>query len=240
MTIRTGEARFPSTNYKTSQHCVAYLDFLGGTNIILHDDQNKHLNIINMIFDDALDESKMIAKAIFVKIFSDNILLALPTSDGDREQKIEKLINLVNNFVHQAADNGYLIRGAITEGDFFHNNIIVYGKALIEVVKMEEKDAIHPRVIVKKEIAELLPQYFYPCEDGWAMVNPYIFDNGAFDFINFRLTFLNQLKEHKNDDKIRSKIMWVINNFNAIGSAMRQVGSLRTLITREDIEKATK
>ena len=76
MTLRTGDARNPSTQYKTSQYGVAYLDFLGGTEIILHDDQNKHLNIINMIFEDALRESKMIAKDIFIKIFSDNILLA--------------------------------------------------------------------------------------------------------------------------------------------------------------------
>lgn len=76
------------------------------------------------------------------KIFLDNILLASPTNNGDREQKIGIIINLVSNFVHQAADNGYLIRGAITEGDFFHNDIIVYGNALIEVVKMEGKYAI--------------------------------------------------------------------------------------------------
>lgn len=238
MTIRTGDARFPSTNYKSSQHCVAYLDFLGGTNIILHDDQNKHLNIMNMIFDDALHESKMIAKEIFVKIFSDNILLALPTAYSDREQKIEKLINLVNNFVHQAADNGYLIRGAITEGDFFHNDIIVYGKALIEAVKMEEKDAIHPRVIVKKEIAELLPQYFYSCEDGWAMLNPYIWGIGSGDFPNFRCTFIEELKKNKKNEKNRQKIMWAINNFNAINNTMRNAGLLRSLITRADVEKA--
>lgn len=69
MTQRTGDARFPRTNYKTSRHCVAYLDILCGTDIILHDDQNKHLNIINMIFEDALVESKMFADDIFVKIF---------------------------------------------------------------------------------------------------------------------------------------------------------------------------
>ena len=97
MTKRTGDVRFPSTKYKTSQDCVAYLDFLGGTNIILHDDQDKHLNIINMIFEDALNESKMIINDIFVKIFSDNILLAIPTNDGDREQKIGNIINLVSS-----------------------------------------------------------------------------------------------------------------------------------------------
>lgn len=240
MTIRTGDARFPSTNYKTSQHCVAYLDFLGGTNIILHDDQNKHLNIINMIFDDALDESKMIAKAIFVKIFSDNILLALPTSDGDREQKIEKLINLVNNFVHQAADNGYLIRGAITEGDFFYNDIIVYGKALVDAVKMEEKFAIYPRIIVKKEVVKCFPQYFYPCADGWDAVNYSVFEMG-FDSVNLKHTLLSQLAATKADEKVKQKIMFAITDFNFTSSSWRKMGALgHEIITPKEIEGALK
>ena len=240
MTIRTGDARFPSTNYKTSQHCVAYLDFLGGTNIILHDDQNKHLNIMNMIFDDALHESKMIAKEIFVKIFSDNILLALPTAYSDREQKIEKLINLVNNFVHQAADNGYLIRGAITEGDFFYNDIIVYGKALVDAVKMEEKFAIYPRIIVKKEVVKCFPQYFYPCADGWDAVNYSGFEMG-FDSVNLKHTLLSQLAAKKADEKVKQKIMFAITDFNFTSSSWRKMGALgHEIITPKEIEGALK
>lgn len=240
MTIRTGDAKFPSTNYKTSQHCVAYLDFLGGANIILHDDQNKHLNIMNMIFDDALHESKMIAKEIFVKIFSDNILLALPTAYGDREQKIEKLINLVNNFVHQAADNGYLIRGAITEGDFFYNDIIVYGKALVDAVKMEEKFAIYPRIIVKKEVVKCFPQYFYPCADGWDAVNYSVFEMG-FDSVNLKHTLLSQLAAKKADEKVKQKIMFAITDFNFTSSSWRKMGALgHEIITPKEIEGALK
>lgn len=240
MTKRTGEARFPRTKYKTSLYCVAYLDFLGGTDIILHDDQNKHLNIINMIFEDALFEAKMLAKDIFVKIFSDNILLALPTDKGERAQKIEKLINLVSNFVHQAADNGYLIRGAITEGDFFHNDIIVYGKALVEAVGMEEKYAIYPRVIVKKEISQLLPQYFYSCADGWNAVNYSILNIGLAS-VTFKYTLLFQLTAKKSDEKVRQKIMWAIADFNSTSSAWRKMGAFsHKVITPKEIEDALK
>ncbi len=240
MTKRTGDARFLRPEYKTSQYCVAYLDFLGGTDIILHDDQNKHLNIINMIFEDALFEAKMLAKDIFVKIFSDNILVALPTDHGERVQKIEKLINLVSNFVHQAADNDYLIRGAITEGDFFHNDIIVYGKALVEAVGMEEKYAIYPRVIVKKEIAQLLPQYFYPCAAGWNSVNYSILDIG-FDSVTFKCTLLSQLTAKKSDEKVRQKIMLAIEDFNSTSSAWRKMGALsHEIITPKEIEFALK
>ncbi|WP_428044076.1 hypothetical protein [Candidatus Avelusimicrobium faecicola] len=240
MTQRTGDARFPRTNYKTSQHCIAYLDMLGGKNVICNDPQSEHLNKINMIFYDALEESKMFASDVFVKIFSDNILLAMPTDNDNRKQNIEKIIGLVNNIISEMADYGYLMRGAITEGDFFGNNIIAYGNGLVEAVLLEEEYAIYPRVIVQKEIAKLLPHYFYSCEDGWAMLNPYIFSIGSYDFINFRQTFLTKLKNNKANEKVRQKIMWAINNFNAINKAMRQVGALRSLITREELDKAIK
>lgn len=240
MTKRTGDARFPRTNYKTSRHCVAYLDFLGGTGIILHDDQNKHLNIINMIFEDAKQESQIFSQGAFVKIFSDNILLALPTDNDNREQNIKSIVNLISNFVHQAADNGYLIRGALTEGDFFHNDIIVYGKALVEAVEMEEKYAIYPRVIVKKEIARSIPQYFYPCGDGWNSINHSVFDVG-FDSTNFKYTLLSQLSAQKNNNKVRQKIMWAITDFNIIGNVMRRMGALSNdIITRQEIDNALK
>ena len=146
MTQRTGDARFPRTNYKTSQHCIAYLDMLGGKNVICNDPQSEHLNKINMIFYDALEESKMFASDVFVKIFSDNILLAMPTDNDNRKQNIEKIIGLVNNIISEMADYGYLMRGAITEGDFFGNNIIAYGNGLVEAVLLEEEYAIYPRV----------------------------------------------------------------------------------------------
>lgn len=240
MTQRTAGAMFPSTHYKTSRHCLAYLDILGGKSIICNDNTNKHLNTISMIFNDALEDSKLFARNVFIKMFSDNILLAIPTDNDQREHNITKIVNLVRSIIDEAADYGYLIRGAITEGDFFHNDIIVYGKALVEAVTMEEKYAIYPRVIVKKEIVALLPQYFYPCDDGWDILNLYIFCIGSGDFINFRQTFLTQLKNNKENEKIRQKIMWAINNFNTIGHIMRQVGSLRSLITCEEIENSLK
>lgn len=241
MTIRTGGARFPSTNYKTSKYCVAYLDILGGRNIICKDDTNEHLNKINMIFEDALHESKIFTQGkeynIFVKIFSDNILLAIPTDDKNRKQNIEKIIVLINNIIQEVADYGYLMRGAITEGDFFHNDIIVYGKALVEAVEMEEKYAVYPRVIVKSELAKFLPQYFYPCADGWHILNNYIF-NINFSLENFKQTFLQQLKHNKENRKVVQKIMWAITDFNNINKHMCGICATRPTITSAEIEKA--
>lgn len=241
MAIRTGNARNPSTNYKTSKYCVAYLDILGGRRIIYNDDKNYHLNKINMIFEDALRESKIFAHDIFVKMFSDNILLAVPIEENNRKQNIEKIIVLVSNIIQEVADYGYLMRGAITEGEFFGNNIIAYGKALVDVVKMEEEYAIYPRIIVQKEIAKLLPQYFYLCEDGWHIVNHYVLNIEYFSSLRYKNTLLKQLENNKKDTKISQKIMWAITNFNIIADYMKKAGFFDyPIITSTEIEKATK
>ena len=61
--------------------------------------------------------------------------------DAMRKENITTILNLVANICNEAFDFGYLLRGAIVENEFFHNNIIVYGKALVEAVYLEEKVA---------------------------------------------------------------------------------------------------
>ena len=218
MIKRVGGMRDPHTNYKTSKYCVAYLDVLGSKDIIYNDENNEHLNKLNMIFEDAISEVKnmnqFFNKDFFVKIFSDNILLAIKTENEDRKENIESLLVLINNIVEEVLDYGYLMRGAIVEGDFFCDNVFVYGKALIEVVELEEKYAIYPRVIVQKSIREILPQYFYKGADGWDILNVYMIDDNGLSGVNFKVSLLNLLKKNKNNKKALQKIMWAITYFN--------------------------
>ncbi len=244
MVVRLGRARFPETNYKTTRYCVAYLDMLGGKKIICNDDKSEHLNKINMIYGDAIYEAKFVAKdeepPIFVKIFSDNLLLAIRTDDDkNRTKNVEKILIAVSNIIRETADYGYLMRGAITEGEFFGNDIIAYGQALVEEVEMEGKYAIYPRIIVKKEVASLFPQYFYMCADGWNMLNHYLLGGGA--DMRSKMMLLKQLKENKADKKALQKIIWAITNFNLISDSIRKMGWIDAyIITPEEIEEAIK
>lgn len=97
--LRTGKTRFPSTDFKTSNYCIAYLDILGAKNLICNDKDFKFLNHLNMFMEDAISETKGMSKfedEVFIKIFSDNILLAIEIKDNDKEKshKIELLILL--------------------------------------------------------------------------------------------------------------------------------------------------
>lgn len=102
------------------------------------------------------------------------------------------------------------------------------------------KNADYPRVIVKKEISELLTEYFYQCKDGWNGINYFIMGLGL-DFLNYKLTLLKQLAAKKNDKKVYEKIMKAITDFNFINVPMRKIGALsHEIITPEEVKNALK
>lgn len=222
----------------TSNYCVAYLDVLGAENYMKGNSAEKFLNDLNSVYFDAIHDisftNYVTQKDIQVKIFSDNILLAIKISENDdlRHEKIEKIINFTGNIFNNALYHGYLLRGAITEGPFYKddNNIFVYGKALIDAVEMEENLAIYPRVIVQKSIQETLPQYFQECADGEFALNNFIF-HGNSDVYRYRLI---EMYKKCTDKKVKQKIMWIISYFNSY-----YINSIMGIqITKEELEKS--
>ncbi len=221
MVLRTGFARFPSTNYKTSNHIIAYLDILGATNKICNDNDFSFLNHLNMFMEDAIEESGggifPHKEKIFIKIFSDNILLAIELKENEerRDNKIATLFNTVANIYNEILRFGYLMRGAIVEGEFFHNDKIVYGKSLVEAVHLEEKVANVPRILVKLDTDEA-NKYYYLMQDKDKKLFLNIFNLcESFDDVTFKISLLEMLKKNKENDHIKEKIMWMINYFNS-------------------------
>ena len=242
MTIRTGKIRNPQTNLTTSSYCVAYLDILGGTNKMYSDKNHEILNKLNMIFSDSIEESRGLfgKNTIFIKIFSDNILFAIKLEDNDSkiEDKISYLFNITANTILEALRYGFLMRGAITIGDFFHNDILVYGKALVDAHKMESAIAIYPRVIAQDEVQQIAPQYFTDSSDGLHVFNYLIYAVEPGDSCTIRSNLLNMLKECK-EKRIEQKIRWAISYFNFYYKHLSRSID-KPEITAEMIEKAFK
>lgn len=213
--FRSGQAR-QLPQYATERYCVAYLDVLGAKKFMA-ENSNEFLNDLNSIYFDAVNEITatgiVTGETVEVKIFSDNILLAIKTGDDPEEakEKITKILNVVGNIYNNALWHGYLMRGAITIGDFFQNDVFVYGKALVDAVYMEENIAVYPRIIVNELLYQTHWQYFLPCNDGCFALNTFVF-YGRPDVYKFRL--LELCKQHHNDAKVMQKIMWVISCFN--------------------------
>ncbi len=242
MVIRTGITRNPSTNYKTSKHCVAYLDILGTKNKIYEDNDGKFLNYLNMLCKDAISEASN-AKAFgyndfFVKIFSDNMLFAVNTEDeSTRLDKISLMFCIISNIQNEVLNYGHLIRGAIVEGEFFHNDIIVYGKALVDAVNIEEKIAEYPRIIMQDKIEKELQQYAFRDIDGLYFLNS-LFNIHGFEYVNVKMQLLEMLKKYKSDIRIKKKVMWAINYFNEWYKSPYYRGWERPQIAKDEITVA--
>lgn len=246
MVLRTGYARFPSTSYKTSNYIIAYLDMLGAKQIICNDNDFDFLNHLNMFMEDAIEESgrgKFHKKEeIFVKIFSDNILLAieLKENDEERDNKMAVLFNAVANIYNEVLRYGYLLRGAIVEGEFFHNDIIVYGKGLVEAVYLEENKANFPRILVRAIVAEPNNNYYLMRDNDDELFLNIFHLCEAFDDVAFKINLLEMLRKHKSDERIKTKIMWMINYFNSWFTKYEYRLLNQQKITDEEIADALK
>ena len=241
---RTGLAR-ELAKLKSYNYFVAYIDILGARKFMEQENDN-FLNDLNSIYNDAMRDVKYTnvvnQKDIYIKIFSDNILIAVSTvkNDINRQAKLEKIINLAGNFYNNILRHGYLARGAITEGKFYkdENNIFVYGKALTDAVNMEEENAIYPRIIVEKGIRDILPQYFLESNEYFYTLNTFLF-LGLFNASVFKPILKNLLKKYKSDKKITQKIMWMVNYFNEYNRVNQMRGTTSfEFITEEEIMNA--
>lgn len=213
--FRSGQAR-KLPQLKTEKYCIAYLDVLGAKKFMA-DDSDKFLNDLNSIYFDARTDITatgfVTGETIEAKIFSDNILLAIKTGDDleEAKDKITKILNLAGNIYNNALWHGYLMRGAVTIGDFFQNDLFVYGKALVEAVDIEENIAIYPRIVMNEALYKTHWQYFMPCSDGCFALNTFVF-YGKPDVYKYQL--LELCKQYHKDTKVMQKIMWVISCFN--------------------------
>ena len=145
-----------SYDKKTEDYIVAYIDMLGMTNRIKKEKDNLTLNILHNLYTFSVDLTKVVAlegqKEIQFKIFSDNIIVAkkLATEPEQRVHDIENLLLCVRGIQVDTASDcvGWLLRGGITIGKFYIDDVMVWGEALLRSYALEDKVANYPRIVL--------------------------------------------------------------------------------------------
>ncbi len=141
--------------YKESY--VAFLDVLGFKNMVFSQDNAKlkqYFGVVNSVIEYLKDiEAKRNIGSI---IISDSIILTVPHG-RTKEENIEILRSLciaVGLIQQNLALKDIWLRGAISSGKtyFNSNNNQIVGPAYINAYLLEEKLAIHPRVILDSKI----------------------------------------------------------------------------------------
>jgi len=151
-------------NNMYKRHIVAFIDILGFKSAI--EDKTVDIqNIWNILRSFKISErSQHVLRdgngttiTPNVVAFSDNIAITVCPSDHDVSET-EALFAVLNH-IHQAIScsikNGLLIRGAITVGELYFENGMIFGPALNQAAELE-KLAKHPRVIFSDEALKVL------------------------------------------------------------------------------------
>lgn len=149
---------------ESSLYLMAYLDVLGTTQGIkdrVHADET--LNILHNLYAFSTSIAGEIFKEeaeIRFRIFSDNLVVALPLSDDIEKQHrmivlfLRAICNIQSSCVGDCV--GWLLRGGITIGSAYMDEVMVWGEALVEAHYLEDRLAIFPRVVLAEGTARYL------------------------------------------------------------------------------------
>ncbi|MCI9127434.1 MAG: hypothetical protein HFG28_09580 [Eubacterium sp.] len=141
------------TDIKNTLSIIAFLDILGGKQLI-EQVPDKSLNLVHKSYSEAIKKYTNMANPKFVlpniNIFSDNITVSFRIDDNF-DNCFECVISVIlfcATLTIQFLENGLLIRGGITIGYCFSDNLMVWGKALVRAYEIESTIAIYPRIII--------------------------------------------------------------------------------------------
>ena len=146
---------------KLQEYFCIYLDILGYSNRLenLNDQELKteFNNFIKCVVteNNFLEEfGKIIPYKI--KLFSDNIFIALHVTK-ETINDFHLALKHILDYQRSLIQSNYFIRGGITKGPLFFDKKIIWGKALVEAVKIE-KDAEYPFISISKDIINLFKE----------------------------------------------------------------------------------
>lgn len=141
---------------EADEHIVVYLDILGAANRIGAEDGQLQMNKLYSLYAFSMRVTREIAieenKDLKFKIFSDNIVIAkrLSCERRQRLRDIRSLLMCAGHLQELAASSsvGWLLRGGITVGQLFVDDVMVWGDALLKAYDLESNVASYPRVII--------------------------------------------------------------------------------------------
>ena len=228
-----------SKQLNQSTYVVAFLDFLGSQKMMQSsEDRDGLLQKMRSIYKSTLDTLKEAPEhnkpELEVRIFSDNIVFA---------KKVTTPMVLFDDFQYvswvsavfqaQALLKRLLVRGGISYGLFYCDDVFIYGEALAKAYAMESGRAIYPRVIVDNYffndtiftggIRTVKENTFFKDFDGeWCVnfVSPNIITSSR-EITNTLLARLQEniaamYRDNSGDAKLRQKYFWLVNSFNML------------------------
>jgi hypothetical protein len=156
------------------RYYICYIDVLGYKQLLHERGEMSFLKTIDKVFNQInelfISGSGSFRDNCYIKVFSDNIVIAIDYSLGMNELIVfSSYIAIFQRVL--LLEHNIFIRGAITEGNLYINEKYVYGSGLIRAHELESEIAIYPRIILDtKSNIEATPP-FETDFDGLSFIN---------------------------------------------------------------------
>ena len=220
--------------YKHDDSIVVFIDVLGSSEQIKNNPENA-LNAIHDAYDEALDTFQLLLKNVKkppqIRIFSDNIVISCTCTDETFNKCLYTIVVLSSIFQENLLKYNILARGGITRGEFFSDDVMIWGKALVDAYTLEKSIAIYPRIVIHPQVIlesgvfanrgeavdkAILP-WIHQDQDGLYYVD-YLNTNSLIKPSFLLYTYLQdneiRLRIYKDNLKIMQKIEWHANYLN--------------------------
>ena len=193
---------------------VAFIDILGYEDLVLESEASKrphdfliHLrnSLSNAIryLDENIRENGLILQPLFkkdpyrIRVFTDNIVIGYPVWN-DAEAELGRVFSLLAIFQLEMVTHGLFLRGAISVGDLFIDDTVVFGNGLIEAYRGERDKARDPRIILTDSATKAVEQHltYYTYRSQSPQARDLFIDADGQYFLNYLDTILIAEEEH--------------------------------------------
>lgn len=219
---------------------VAFLDILGFKNVVSRYSCAQIMSVFSEIKNSKL-KSVHIDKEQFASvrdvnmyIMSDSIVLYI---NAGVQASMAALVTACSFLQCRLSElnEPIFVRGAISKGQLYRNESIIFGPALTEAYLMENQNAKYPRVIFTKELylsakneqSDTINQrrfdsLLYEDEDEWMCVEN--MSNCVIPLENTLMLYVqNQLNKQK-DSNIREKYLYLKNHYEKVVEKYKKAG----------------
>lgn len=167
---------------------VCTIDILGFSQMIIESCNNEYGNNLLKEITLLINRNKQcIIKNKYskgkIKVYTDNMIVGYPIKD-DGEEELNEILDNVSEYQFNLALEGLFVRVGVSVGDFYINEDIVFGPALLDAHNVESNLACYPRIVLDDKTVSRLQKYINNYDIA-PQKNKILIDNDGKWFLNY-------------------------------------------------------
>lgn len=234
---------YNKNNPQMLNSAVCFVDILGFSSMIeqscKENNGNRILNRLCSRIKNSIEFIKPTTEVLgTIKIFTDSVVIGKPIFD-DGESELGQIFLGFASYQLSLALEGFFVRGGVSIGDYYANEDISFGPALLEAHNIESCVAKTHRIVLSQDSKKMVKHHltYYPSISYASQVNDIFEDIDGEWFVNYleaafqdrdeagywhaqkimeqhRDMVIRKISQYKRDQEVLNKYEWVAQYHN--------------------------